>query len=80
MAYRQLQFLDGDFVSSLQQVSGEFQAGIGYVLTKHARVTLYYQGIYANGDVKYTQDNTGYVKVSHIPTQHAGFLGLEISL
>jgi hypothetical protein len=80
MAYRQLQFHDGDFVSSLNQISGEFQAGIGYELTKHTRLIVYYQGIYANGDVSYTQNSNGYVNVSNIPTQQAGFIGFEISL
>ncbi len=80
MAYRQLQFHDGDFVSSLNQVSGEFQAGLGYNLTSRARVVVYYQGIYANGGVKYTQHSDETVSVSNIPTQQAGFLGFEITL
>lgn len=79
IAYRQLQFYDGDFVNSLNQISGELQVGIGYNLTTHARVVAYYQGIYANGGVRYAQNDEGTVHVSNIPTQQAGFLGFEFS-
>lgn len=79
IAYRQLQFLEADYVSSINQVSGELQAGVGYQLTNQARVVLYYQGIYANGNVSYTQNNESLVSVSNIPTQQAGFLGFEFS-
>ena len=80
VAYRQLRFLDGDFVSSSNQGSGEFQAGIGYELTPNARIVAYYQGIYANGKVQYIQRPDTTVYVTNIPTQQAGFLGLEFAL
>jgi len=79
-AYRQLQFYAGDYVDSLNQMSGEFQAGLGYDLTARTRIVLYYQGIYANGGVSYIQNKNGNVSVSNIPTQQAGFLGFEILL
>ena len=80
MAYRELQFYDGDFVDSKDQVSGEIQVGVGYDLTSRARVVAYYQRIFANGSVHYTENNDETVSVSNIPTQQAGFLGFEISL
>jgi hypothetical protein len=80
IAYRRFQFENGDYVNNLNQVSGEFQAGVGYEVTNHARLALYYQGIYANGKVNFTQNSDGFVHVSNIPTQQAGFLGLEITL
>lgn len=79
IAYRQLRFNEGDYVNSLNQISGEFQAGVGYDLTSHVRAVVYYQGIYANGSVSYNQNSTGYVHVSNIPTQQAGFLGFEFT-
>lgn len=80
LAYRQLQFYDDDYVDSINQLGGEFQAGFGYDLTESSRVVLYYQGIYADGGTSFTQHNNGKVSVSNIPTQQAGFLGFEILL
>ncbi len=80
MAYRQLQFPNGNFVSSLDQVSPEVQAGFGIMLSERARLVIYYQGIYADGNVHYKGHDDGTVRVSNIPTQQAGFLGFEIAI
>jgi hypothetical protein len=80
IAFRQVQFYNDDYVDSLNQVSGEFQAGVGYDLTSRTRLVLYYQGIYADGGTSYTQHSNGKVTVSNIPTQQAAFLGFEILL
>jgi hypothetical protein len=80
IAYRQLQFPGGNYVSSINQVSPEFQVGVGYMLTKSTRVVIYYQGIYADGHVSYRAHPDTLISVSNIPTQQAGFLGFETAI
>jgi hypothetical protein len=80
IAYRELQFPDGNYVSSINQVSPEIQAGLGYMLTKRTRIVIYYQGIYADGHVTYRANPNVLVTVSNIPTQQAGFLGFEFAI
>jgi hypothetical protein len=82
IAYRQLQLEDRTSPSdSLQQVNGELQVGLGYKLTDHATLTAFYQGIYAGGNAGVSTDATGdNTYISRIPTQQAGFLGIEYSL
>ena len=80
-AYRHLQVNDRDSIPSLKKVNGEFQAGIGYEVTQHASLTAYYQGIYSEDCAGLSADpitSTGSFK--HIPTQQAGFIGLEYSV
>jgi hypothetical protein len=79
-AYRQLQFPNGNFVNSINQISGEAQAGVGFMFSRHTRILAYYQGIYANGNVNYVGHENGWVSVTNIPTQQAGFLGFEYSI
>ena len=62
IAYRQ----SSNYFYDVNQVSGEFQGGLGYQLTEHAALTALYQGIYANGNA-----------YSNIPTQQAGLLGID---
>lgn len=80
IAYRKLEVDNGDYVNTKNQVSGEFQAGLGYDVNNHVRVAAYYQGIYASGKVNFNWNSDGSVHVSNLPTQQAGFLGLELSL
>ncbi len=86
IAYRQMQFNDMTSPKDhLSKVNGEFQAGLSYHLSQHAEITAVYQGIYSssNAGVRYTVSSTsgyydtGYFTLSQIPTQQAGFLGIE---
>jgi hypothetical protein len=92
IAYRQLQFDDRTSPQdTLKKINPEFQAGLGYNITEHAMVTAYYQGIYSSGSSNLklspytTTDEFGdvdtfyNVTINRIPTQNAGFLGLEYS-
>jgi hypothetical protein len=81
IAYRQLQLVDRSSAQGdLQRVNGEVQAGLGYNITDHAMLTAFYQGIYAGGSAGVGLNAAGDVTLSRIPTQQAGFLGLEYSL
>lgn len=78
IAYRQLQFENR--VSShdtLNKVNGEFQAGLGYSVTDHVTLTALYQGIYSTNQADVQPNSVGDLTVSNIPTQQAGFLGVE---
>lgn len=86
IAYRQLHLNDRTSVQdTLSKVNGEFQAGLGYKLTEHIQLTAMYQGIYStkSTNVQYVHVasdellNIGYTTISSIPTQQAGFLGVE---
>lgn len=85
IAYRQMQFTDrtsfGGNLSQggdvLNRVNGEFQAGLGYTFTDHARITAFYQGIYANSNAKVRLNTAGDLVLQQLPTQQAGFLGFE---
>lgn len=79
-AYRQLQFIFGNFINGKDQFSPEVQLGLGYTLSQHSRITVYYQGIYADGNVGYQGNADGQVSVNNIPTQQAGFVGFETEL
>lgn len=79
MAYRQLQ-LEGrtsTYGDGLSQVAGEFQAGVGMKITEHVQLNVFYQGIYSNNNAGVYLDSAGNTPISHIPTQQAGFLGVE---
>ena len=82
IAYRQLQLDDRtSSQDSLRKVNGEFQAGLGYKLTEYVMLTALYQGIYSNNNAGISIDATGdNIYISRIPTQQAGFLGLEFTL
>lgn len=86
IAYRQLQLNSvSSPQDSLSKVNGEFQAGLSYPLSEHAQLTAMYQGIYStsNANVQFTSTSVsnffslGDVSISNIPTQQAGFLGIE---
>jgi hypothetical protein len=78
IAYRQLVFDDRSSArDGLRKVNGELQAGIAFSLTSHATLTAFYQGIYSGSNAGLMINNVGDVTLSRIPTQQAGFLGLE---
>lgn len=78
IAYRQLQFMDRTSnADTLKSVNGEFQAGLGYQATSHAKLTVFYQGIYSGSSPDLTVDANDDVKLGRVPTQQAGFLGIE---
>lgn len=80
IAYRQLQFLDrSSDQDTLNQVNGEFQGGLGYNLTQHVMLTAFYQGIYRSNNAGAYLNSVGDVTIANIPTQQAGFLGVEYS-
>ena len=81
IAYRQFQLedrtvSDGD---GLSNVTGEFQAGLGLNITEHVFLNAFYQGIYSNRNAGVTLDSARNTPIAHIPTQQAGFLGVEYS-
>lgn len=81
IAYRNLQFNDRtSSEDSLHRINGELQAGIGYQLTKRARITAFYQFIYSgeNADVTLAPNND--VLLGQIPTQQGAFVGVEWAL
>lgn len=81
IAYRQLQFTDRTSIQdTLSSVNGEFQAGLGYQITDHAMLTAFYQGIYSSRNAGITINSASDTLMSAIPTQQAGFLGVEYSL
>lgn len=81
IAYRQLQLDDrtSTYGVGLSNVAGEFQAGFGVNITKHVLLNAFYQGIYSNNNAGVYINNEGNTPISHIPTQQAGFLGVEYS-
>ncbi len=80
-AYRQLQ-LDDRHSSNyyVSKVNPEVQAGLSMALTPHAMLTVLYQGIYSKCNVGASLNDAGNATISHIPTQQAGFIGVEYSL
>ncbi len=80
VAYRQLCVSESS-ITGKQQLSGELQAGLGMKITSETKVVVYYQGIYSNGHTFFEPGplNIG-GSIKNIPTQHAGFLGVEIAL
>ena len=80
IVYRELQFTDRTSShDSLRRVNGELQTGLGFQLTKHARLVGLYQGIYSRSTLGLTLDSNNDVLMHHIPTQQAGLLGVEYS-
>ena len=82
IAYRQLQLENSNSSSdTVRKVNCELQAGLGYTLTEHAMLTAFYQGIYSNSSAGVSADASGAnTYINNIPTQQAGFLGIEYSL
>lgn len=81
VAYRQLVLDDRSSTrDGLRQVSGEFQAGLAYNLTCNTALTAFYQGIYSGANAGLALNSAGDVTIGRIPTQQAGFLGLEYSI
>lgn len=82
IAYRQLQLeMSNSSSDTVRKVNGELQIGLGYNLTEHAMLTAFYQGIYSGSDAGVSVDVSGdNTYINRIPTQQAGFLGIEYSL
>lgn len=79
VAYRQLQLDDRtSSQDTLDRLNAELQAGLGYKLTNQMRITVFYQGIYGGPDAGVGLDSGQNITLARIPTQQAGFLGLEI--
>ena len=80
IAYRQLQFADRTSTQdTLSRVNGEFQGGLGYQITDQAMLTAFYQGIYSARNAGININSAEETIMSAIPTQQAGFLGVEYS-
>lgn len=79
IAYRQFQLNDrtSTYGDGLSNVTGEFQAGLAMNVTPHVLLNAFYQGIYSNSNAGVSLDSAGNTPISHIPTQQAGFLGVE---
>lgn len=79
VAYRDLQLIYNDNAQDqVQTVAPEIHAGVTYQATHHGRLVLFYQGIYGdNANLTREEDGT---HVHGIPTQQAGFLGIEYRL
>ncbi|NCX93250.1 MAG: hypothetical protein EBX40_01050 [Gammaproteobacteria bacterium] len=77
-AYRQMHLNDRSSSSdSLQQISPEVQLGLGYDVTPQLSMIAYYQGIYSASDANVQLINTDNISISNIPSQQAGFVGVE---
>ena len=82
VAYRQLSVSEST-LSGKQQLNGELQAGLGMKITSETKVIAYYQGIYSGSTIFVPNAVGGAANggsIKNIPTQHAGFLGVEIAL
>lgn len=80
IAFRQLQLMDRNSShDNLRKVNGEFQAGLGVNISRHAMLTTLYQGIYNNGNASVSVNGVGDTTIGRIPTQQAGLLGVEWS-
>ena len=78
IAYRQLQLVDRTSEhDTLIRVNGEFQGGLGYNITEHVQLTAMYQGIYSANNAGVKLNRFDDITISQIPTQQAGFLGVE---
>ncbi|HHT0593743.1 TPA: hypothetical protein ACTXXA_001648 [Legionella anisa] len=80
ISYRRWQFNDRNSINDKSQIAGEVQAGLGYFISERANLSLFYQGIFGSTpDFRFSADNaTG--RVSNIPLQNGGLLGLTVSL
>ena len=79
-AYRQLNLTGVSSASDLANaVAPELEAGFGYNITQHVMITTFYQGIYADSTAHVGVDSSGGTTINNVPTQQAGFIGLEYS-
>ena len=79
-AYRQLNLTGVSSASDIANtVAPELEAGFGYNITQHAMITTFYQGIYADSTAHVGIDSSGNPTINNVPTQQAGFIGLEYS-
>lgn len=80
IAYRQLSLTDrNSSQDTLNKVSGEFQGGLGVNLTEHVMLNAFYQGIYSSSNAGVALNSVFDTTIANIPTQQAGFLGIEYS-
>lgn len=80
VAYRRMQINDRVTVNDLSQLGFEVQAGIGTDITKKAKLSLVYQGIF-DGSTNFTVNTTaGTGHVSNIPAQNGVLLNLSYAL
>ena len=80
VVFRQLEIENKSSPSdTLHKFNGEFQGGLGYAITNHVLLTAFYQGIYSSHSAGVQLDTFNDATISKIPTQQAGFLGLEYS-
>jgi hypothetical protein len=76
-AYRELTLTNySSNHDSIKKMDPEIQLGFGYDLNKQVTVVTYYQGIYGHNS-NLQLDNSNNITIAHIPTQQAGFLGVE---
>lgn len=81
IAYRQLTLDYRTSASdSLRKVNFEAQVGLGYNLSNNFVISGFYQGIYSGGSADLGTNSVGDVTLGRIPTQQAGFLGIEYLL
>lgn len=77
-AYRQLDFTS-ESNTNLSKIDPEAQVGFGRVLSKHANISLLYQGIYALKPINFNVDMaTLYGRISTIPTQQSLLINFEV--
>jgi hypothetical protein len=80
IAYRQMQLNDRtSSADNLKKVNSELQAGLGFSVTDNILLTAFYQGIYSSNNAGVDLNSAGDTTISRIPTQQAGFLGIEYS-
>lgn len=81
VAFRQLVLNDrSSSQDAIKKFNGEVQAGLAYNFTNHLAIASFYQGIYSGNNAGLAINSVGDVTISRIPTQQAGFLGLEYSI
>jgi hypothetical protein len=77
--YRKWEF-DRSEIGNISRINGEVQAGLGIKISAKTKLIAYYQGIF-DGKVDFNYNETANSGSAHkIPTQHGGFLGVEIAI
>lgn len=78
IAFRQMNVEDRTSSQDhLSKINPEFQAGLGYAMTEHVMISAFYQGIYSKNQANVQPNSVGDLTIAHIPTQQAGFLGVQ---
>jgi hypothetical protein len=81
IAYRQYHLEDRTSShDTLNEIAPELQIGLGKTITPNLAATIFYQGIYSNSSTGIGRDAFGDTTIQHIPTQQAGFIGIEYTL